>query len=68
MTENILTAGVARIDITPPLGLRMQGVLRRVEGAVGIDSHLLATALVLADDDMRPGTSAQRHPARRRCR
>ena len=51
MTENILTAGVARIDITPPLGFRMQGVLRRVEGADGIDSHLLATALVLADND-----------------
>ena len=51
MTEDILTAGVARIDITPPLGLRMQGVMRRVEGAEGIESNLLATALVLADND-----------------
>ena len=51
MTENILTAGIARIDITPPLGLRMQGAVRRVEGADGIDSNLLATALVLADSD-----------------
>ena len=51
MPENILTAGIARIDITPPLGLRLQGAIRRVEGADGIESNLLATALVLADND-----------------
>ena len=49
MNGNILTAGVARLDITPPLGLRLQGAMRRVEGADGIESNLLATALVLAD-------------------
>ena len=51
MADNILTAGVARIDITPPLGLRLQGAMRRVEGAEGIESNLLASALVLADSD-----------------
>lgn len=49
MNGNVLTAGVARLDITPPLGLRLQGAMRRVEGADGIESNLLATALVLAD-------------------
>ena len=49
MAENILTAGVARVDITPPIGFRMQGAMRRVEGAEGIESRLLATALVIAD-------------------
>ena len=29
MTENTLTAGAARIDITPPIGFRMQGIMRR---------------------------------------
>lgn len=53
MPENILTAGVARIEITPPLGFRMQGAMRRVEGAEGIESNLLATALVLADNDTK---------------
>jgi len=50
-TDNILTAGLARIDITPPLGFRMQGAMRRVEGAEGIETNLFATALVLADND-----------------
>ena len=51
MADNTLTAGTARIDITPPLGFRMQGAMRRVEGAVGVEQPLTATALVLADDD-----------------
>ena len=51
MADNILTAGTSRIDITPPLGFRMQGAMRRIEGAVGIEQPLTATALVLADDD-----------------
>lgn len=50
MAENLLTAGVARCDITPPIGFRLQGVMRRIEGMEGIESNLLATALVLADD------------------
>ena len=43
-----LSAGVARIDITPPVGFRMMGAMCRTEGSVGIESSLLATALVLA--------------------
>ena len=53
MTPNVLTAGVARLDITPPLGMRLQGGMRRVEPADGIESRLLATALVIADSDTR---------------
>ncbi|MCH2130139.1 MAG: neutral/alkaline non-lysosomal ceramidase N-terminal domain-containing protein [Pirellulaceae bacterium] len=53
MAENILTAGVARVDITPPIGFRMQGQMRRVEGAEGIHSPLLATALVIADESTK---------------
>jgi hypothetical protein len=50
MPNSVLTAGTARVDITPPIGFRMQGAMRRVEGATGIESRLLATALVLADE------------------
>ena len=53
MQQNSLTAGVARIDITPPLGFRMQGAMRRTEGATGTESPLLATALVLADENVK---------------
>ncbi len=48
-----LTAGVARIDITPPVGFRMQGAMRRTEGAIGVEAPLLATALVLADEQTK---------------
>ena len=51
MTDSTLTAGVARVDITPPVGFRLQGAMRRTEGSVGVESPLLATALVLADED-----------------
>jgi hypothetical protein len=50
MAENTLTAGVARADITPPIGFRMQGIMRRIEPSVGVHMPLAATALVLADD------------------
>jgi Neutral/alkaline non-lysosomal ceramidase, N-terminal len=50
MSELTLTAGAARVDITPPVGFRMQGAMRRIEPSEGIESHLLATALVLADE------------------
>ena len=53
MAENRLTAGVARVDITPPVGFRMQGGMRRIEGAEGAESQLLATALVIADDNVK---------------
>jgi hypothetical protein len=49
MSECSLTAGVARVDITPPLGFRMQGIVRRTAGAVGVETPLSATVLVLAD-------------------
>ena len=42
-----LHAGVKRIDITPPIGFRMQGIMSRIEGAAGVESNLLATVLVL---------------------
>ncbi|MAE67246.1 MAG: hypothetical protein CMJ18_23540 [Phycisphaeraceae bacterium] len=53
MNTRPLTAGVARVDITPPVGFRMQGVMRRIEGAVGVESALLATVLVLADESAK---------------
>lgn len=49
----LFTAGVARIDVTPPVGFRMQGMMRRVEPSIGIESPLLATALVLADAETK---------------
>ena len=51
--SNQLTAGVARVDITPPPGFRMQGAMRRTEGARGVESRLSATALLLADDSTK---------------
>ncbi len=53
MRKNSLTAGVARVDITPPVGFRMQGAMRRTEGATGVESPLLATALVLSDENLK---------------
>jgi hypothetical protein len=49
--QNTLTAGASKIDITPPIGFRMQGIMRRIEPSVGIHMPLAATALVLADDN-----------------
>lgn len=42
MPRHSLTVGVARTDITPPPGFRMQGAMRRTKGASGIESPLLA--------------------------
>lgn len=53
MGDWTLTAGVARLDITPPLGFRMQGIMNRTEGADGVESALLATVLVVADEDTK---------------
>ncbi len=50
MNSNNLTAGVARVDITPPIGFRLQGAMRRIEPSTGVESPLLARALVLADE------------------
>ena len=57
MPELVLSAGVARIDITPPVGFRMQGAIRRIEPSIGIESPLLATALVLADQNTKSSYS-----------
>ena len=53
MADLTLTAGVARADITPPVGVRMQGMMRRIEPSVGVESPLLATVLVLADEQTK---------------
>ena len=53
MGDLTLTAGVARADITPPVGFRMSGFIRRIEPSVGIESPLLATVLVLADEQTK---------------
>ncbi len=49
MAERTLTAGVARANITPPVGIHLVGYILRVEPAVGVDQDLYATVLVLAD-------------------
>ena len=53
MSENTLTAGVSRIDITPPIGFRLQGIIRRIEPSTGVHMPLHATALVLADGNRK---------------
>lgn len=53
MAKNILVntwqAGMARVDITPPLGVWMAGFGDRIQPAMGVHDPLYATALVLAD-------------------
>jgi hypothetical protein len=44
-----LQAGVARVDITPPIGISMCGYLARAGASQGIQRPLTATALVLTD-------------------
>ncbi len=53
MGDSTLTAGAARVDITPPVGFRMQGLLRRTEPSQGVHMPLTATAFVLADDHQK---------------
>src|SRR5258708_24034113 len=47
MTYNA-RAGVARIDITPPIGINMVGYYIREGASNGVERPLTATALVLA--------------------
>lgn len=47
-----LRAGMATIDITPPIGYRMSGYFRE-RLCTGIDNPLQAKALVLQQDDMQ---------------
>lgn len=44
-----LTAGTARIDVTPPVGTAMGGYAARDHGAEGIHDPLFAKALALSD-------------------
>ena len=60
MAENTLTAGVARIDITPPIGFRLQGIMRRIESSTGIHMPLAATALVLVEVRLRSTSTESR--------
>jgi len=46
-----LRAGVARTDITPPIGARMAGYSARKGVSTGVHDPLLAKALVLKDDE-----------------
>ena len=48
-----IKAGAARVDITPPLGLKMYGYGSRKEGATGIWDPLYARVLVLEAADQR---------------
>lgn len=48
-----LLAGVARIDITPPMPSDCVGFVRRAAPATGVLAPLTATALVLEDADQR---------------
>lgn len=48
-----LLAGVAQIDITPPVGLEMGGFGRRVQPSVGVHDPLFAKALLLDDGHTR---------------
>lgn len=49
----MLKAGVAKVDITPPLGLKMYGYGARKEGSTGILDPLYARVLVLEAGDQR---------------
>jgi neutral ceramidase len=48
-----LLAGVARIDITPPMPSDCVGFVRRAAPAIGVLAPLTATALVLEDAEQR---------------
>jgi neutral ceramidase len=46
-----LFAGVARIDITPPVGVDLSGYVARMGPSIGVHDHLYARALVLDDGE-----------------
>jgi hypothetical protein len=49
ITKPALRAGVGRVDITPPIGIRMMGYTVQECVAEGVERPLTATALVLDD-------------------
>jgi hypothetical protein len=48
---NNLRAGVARLEITPPVGLDLTGYLARENPSIGVRDPLYVRALVLDDED-----------------
>ncbi len=49
MTQSNLRAGVARVDITPPVPMDCVGFVRRAAPVIGVSSELNATAIVFED-------------------
>lgn len=49
----VMKAGVARVDITPPVGTQMWGYFNRLKGAEGTIDPLYARVLVLEAGDQR---------------
>ncbi len=49
LEENKLWAGVAQVEITPPVGCAMTGYIARLGPAVGVHDLLYAKALVVGD-------------------
>ncbi len=45
--------GIGRVDITPPIGIRMQGYASRRHGALGIHDHLAAAGTAMDDGKNR---------------
>jgi len=54
----MLKAGVAKLDITPPVGVRMSGFAGRVFPSLAVHDPLWARALVLDDGERRAGLVA----------
>src|SRR3954469_26069946 len=48
-----LSAGVARVDITPPVGISMAGFYVREGVSTGIERPLTATAVVLSNGSVK---------------
>lgn len=48
---HLLLAGVGRANITPPVGVDLMGISRRLQPSNGIHQDLYATCLVLSNGD-----------------
>jgi hypothetical protein len=51
----MLKAGVAKIDVTPPVGLRMSGFAGRVFPSLAVHDPLWARVIVFDDSERRAG-------------
>ncbi len=58
MANGVLTAGTARVVITPPVGIGMAGFAGRPP-ATGVHDDLTATAIVLAEGDTPEGDTPE---------